>query len=282
MSYRTLITAAELLALQGRQRVVIVDCGFELTDPGAGRRAYEAGHLSGAVYAHVDDDLAGRKTGRNGRHPLPERERFAATVGAWGVAPGVQVVCYDAQGGPYAARAWWLLRWLGHHDVAVLDGGLAAWQAAGGAVDAQAPVVEAQAPYPATAGPAMPTIDADRLLAQLGKQRIVDARAGERFRGDVEPLDPVAGHIPGATQRFFKDNLQADGRFKPVQQLRDEFASLGMAAPLGTPVVQLCGSGVTACHNLLAMAHAGLGDTLLYPGSWSEWCADPARPIAKC
>jgi thiosulfate/3-mercaptopyruvate sulfurtransferase len=280
MSYRTLITATELLALQrSRQPLVVIDCGFDLTDPAAGRRAYEAGHLSGALYAHLDDDLAGQKTGRNGRHPLPGRQRFAATAGAWGIAPGVQVVCYDAQGGPYASRAWWLLRWLGHADVAVLDGGLAAWQAAGGPVDALVPVVRPQAPYPASALAAMPTIDADTLLAQLGALRIIDARAGERFRGEVEPLDPVAGHIPGATQRAFKDNLLPDGHFKPVRQLQHEFAALGTRA--GTPVVQHCGSGVTACHNLLAMAHAGLGDTLLYPGSWSEWCADPTRPIAR-
>lgn len=284
MTYRTLIAASELLALQnGRQPPVVLDCGFDLADPGAGRRAYAAGHLSGAYYAHLDEDLSGPKTGRNGRHPLPERSRLAAQAGAWGIAPGVQVVCYDAQGGPYAARAWWLLRWLGHEDVAALDGGLAAWQAAGGAIDTQVPALRGAAPYPATTSPAMPTIDADMLLAQLGRLRILDARTGERFRGEVEPIDPVAGHIPGATQRAFKDNLQADGRFKPVQQLHQEFAALGLgpATVGGTPVVQHCGSGVTACHNLLAMTHAGLGDTLLYPGSWSEWCADPTRPIAR-
>ena len=282
MSYVTLITADQLKALQGsRQPLVILDCGFDLADTGAGRRAYEAGHLSGALYAHLDEDLSGAKTGRNGRHPLPQVDRFAATAGAWGIAPGVQVVCYDAQGGPYAARAWWLLRWLGHGDVAVLDGGLAAWRAAGGAVNGQRPAAQARTPYPATAGPAMPTIEADALLAQLGRLRLVDARAAERFRGDVEPLDPVGGHIPCATNRFFKDNLQPDGRFKPVAQLQQEFAALGLSPGSANPaVVQLCGSGVTASHNLLAMAHAGLGDTLLYPGSWSEWCADPSRPVA--
>jgi thiosulfate/3-mercaptopyruvate sulfurtransferase len=281
MSYRTLISASELMALQGRQHLVVIDCSFDLADPAAGRRAYEASHVSGAFYAHLDEDLSGTKTGRNGRHPLPDRARFAATAGAWGIAPGVQVICYDAQGGPYAARGWWLLRWLGHEDTAVLDGGFAAWRAAGGSTDGRPPMAAAQGPYPATAVAAMPTIDTDDVLRQLGRLRIVDARAGERFRGDVEPLDPVAGHIPGATNRFFKDNLQDDGRFKPAAQLQDEFAKLGIATAGGAPVVQQCGSGVTACHNLLAMAHAGVGDTTLYPGSWSEWCADPARPVAK-
>jgi thiosulfate/3-mercaptopyruvate sulfurtransferase len=281
MGYRALVTASELMALQRRQPVVIIDCGFDLADPAAGQRAYAAGHLSGAVYAHLDEHLAGPKTGRTGRHPLPDRQRLAATVGAWGIAPGTQVVSYDAQGGPYAARAWWLLRWLGHADVAVLDGGVTAWRAAGGTTDTEPPAVSTDGPYPAAAAPAMPTIDADQVLNGLGRLRILDARAGERFRGEVEPLDPVAGHIPGATNRFFKDNLQADGRFKTGEQLRQEFGQLGIGQPAGAAVVQQCGSGVTACHNLLAMVHAGLGDTLLYAGSWSEWCADPARPIAK-
>lgn len=270
-----LITAQDLLRRAG-DGIVLLDCGFDLADPGAGRRAYEAGHLPGARYAHLDDDLSGAKTGRNGRHPLPDREVLAARAGRWGITPRTTVVCYDAQGGPYAARAWWLLRWLGHAHVAVLDGGVAAWRAAGGALGTAPPAAEAQPPYPPSA-PAMPTIDADALQQRLGRLRLIDARAAERFRGDVEPLDPVAGHIPGATNRAFKDNLQPDGRFKPAAALRAEFAALGT----GAPVVHHCGSGVTACHNLLAMAHAGAGETTLYPGSWSEWCADPARPIAR-
>ena len=274
MSYRTLISAEELKALQGE--VVILDCGFDLADTAAGEKAYGAGHLPGAVYVHLDRDLSGAKTGRNGRHPLPQRETFAAAAGRWGVAPGVQVVAYDAQGGPYAARAWWLLRWLGHDAVAVLDGGPAAWTSAGGALSTDMPAPKPRAPYPAAA-PAMPTLDADTLLSRLGRVTLIDARAAERFRGDVEPLDPVAGHIPGATQRFFKDNLQPDGRFKSAAQLHSDFAALGA----GQDAVHQCGSGVTACHNLLAMAHAGLGDTTLYPGSWSEWCSDPSRPVAK-
>jgi thiosulfate/3-mercaptopyruvate sulfurtransferase len=217
------------------------------------------------------------KTGRNGRHPLPDRDALAATVGGWGVAPGVQVVAYDAQGAACAARAWWLLRWLGHESVAVLDGGLAAWVAAGGALVSAAAPTRPRPPYPAGA-PAMPTIDADAVLAALGRLPLLDARAPERFRGDAETIDPVAGHIPGARLRFFKDNLQADGRFKPAAVLRAEFEALG-GAPAGW--VHACGSGVTACHNLLAMAHAGLDGGRLYAGSWSEWCADPARPVAR-
>jgi thiosulfate/3-mercaptopyruvate sulfurtransferase len=278
MNYKTLISVAELQAVRAAGTpLVLLDCSFDLTDTGAGARAYTAGHLPGAVYAHLDADLSGAKTGRNGRHPLPLREALAAAAGRWGIAPGVQVVTYDAQGAPYASRAWWLLRWLGHDAVAVLDGGLAAWQAAGGALSTAAPANLPCAPYPPV-DPAMPTIDADGLLAQRGGVQILDARNAERFRGEVEPLDAVAGHIPGATLRFFKDNLDPDGLFKPAAQLRAEFNALGVTS---RPVVQQCGSGVTACHNLLAMAHAGLGLSTLYPGSWSEWCSDPQRPVAR-
>jgi thiosulfate/3-mercaptopyruvate sulfurtransferase len=278
MAFTTLISATEAAArLRAGAPLVLLDCRFDLADTGAGERDWAAGHLPGALYAHLDRDLSGTKTGRNGRHPLPDFDAFAATAGRWGVAPGVQVVVYDAQGGTYAARAWWLLRWLGHDAVAVLDGGLAAWLAAGGtlATDASAPT--AAPPYPATA-PAMPTIDTAALLARLGQVPLLDARAAERFRGEIEPLDPVAGHIPGARQRFFGDNLGADGRFKPTPALQAEFAALGAGAG---EVVHSCGSGVTACHNLLAMVHAGYDGAVLYPGSWSEWCSDPSRPVAR-
>ncbi len=277
-THRTLISAAELQALlAGAAPCVLLDCSFDLVDPGAGERAFAQGHLPGAVYVHLDRDLSGSKTGGNGRHPLPERRALAGRAGAWGVAPGVQVVCYDAQGMPYAARAWWLLRWLGHDTVAVLDGGAAAWVAAGGALDRELVPPRPAVAYPLLA-PCMPTVQTSELLAWLGRRPVLDARAGERFRGEVEPLDPVAGHIPGAINRFFKDNLQADGRFKPAAVLRAEFEALH-AAP--ADVVHQCGSGVTACHNLLAMEHAGLAGSALYPGSWSEWCADPARPVAR-
>jgi len=277
--HTTLIEAAALQQRLARGApTVLLDCSFDLGDPDAGARAYAQGHLPGALYVHLDRDLSGAKNGRNGRHPLPDRAALAATVGRWGVAPAVQVVAYDGQGGVYAARCWWLLRWLGHAAVAVLDGGPRAWAAAGGAIDTTPAPAAPRPPYPASAGPAMPTVDADTLLALLGRRRILDARAPERFRGEVEPLDPVAGHIPGATLRCFRDNLGSGGRFKPAEALRAEFDALGTPA---AEVVHQCGSGVTACHNLLAMTHAGLPGSALYPGSWSEWCSDPARPVAR-
>ena len=277
-THPSLVSAAQMLQWQQQATpLVLLDCSFDLADAAAGERAHAAGHLPGALYVHLDRDLSGAKTGRNGRHPLPQREALAARAGAWGIAPGVQVVCYDAQGMPYAARAWWLLRWLGHEAVAVLDGGVAAWTAAGGALTREPAIARSQPPYPPRP-PGMPTVDAAELLARLGSRPVLDARAAERFRGDVEPLDPVAGHIPGAMNRFFKDNLQPDGRLQPAAQLREAFAALH-ADP--AQLVHQCGSGVTACHNLLAMEHAGLRGSALYPGSWSEWCADPARPVAR-
>jgi thiosulfate/3-mercaptopyruvate sulfurtransferase len=280
----TLITATELLQrLPAGATTVVLDCGFELSDPEAGERAWRAGHLPGALYVHLDRDLAGPKqdsAGRfRGRHPLPERDAMARRLGELGIAPASSVVCYDAQGGPYASRAWWLLRWMGHTEVAVLDGGVAAWREAGGAMTTEVTAPHAAAPYPARPA-AMPTIDAEALLARLGQVQVVDARAGERFRGEVEPLDKAAGHIPGARNRLFNDNLAADGRFKSPAALRSEWLPL-LGSNDASQMVQQCGSGVTACHNLLALAHAGLGDSVLYPGSWSEWSADPARPQAR-
>ncbi|MFL6700249.1 MAG: sulfurtransferase [Vitreoscilla sp.] len=273
-----LVSPEQLLAaLAAGAAPVIIDCSFDLADVGAGERAFAAGHLPGAVYAHLDNDLAGAKTGRNGRHPLPARADWAATLARLGVTPARAVVVYDAQGGMYAARAWWMLLWVGHRAVSVLDGGLAGWKAAGGTVEsgALAPVAAA-APYPI--GDSLVTsVDADWLQKSLGRVTLLDARAGERYRGEVEPLDKRAGHIPGARSRFFKDNLDAQGRFKPAAELRAAFAAFG-AAP--AQVVHQCGSGVTACHNLLAMEVAGLSGSALYPGSWSEWSADSGRPVA--
>ena len=269
MAYTTLISPAQLRDLAGP---LILDCSFDLADTEAGERTYAAGHLPGAFYLHLDRDLAGPKTGPDGvfrgRHPLPEREAFAALLRRLGLRAGRQVVTYDGQGGMYAARAWWMLRWLGHAEVAALDG---AWD---GERTADLPVATPSDWQPGE--PLVRQIDAATLLRQLGRVRLIDARAAERFRGDVEPLDKAAGHIPGASNRFFKDNLGPDGRFKQAAQLRAELQPLA-----ADTVVHQCGSGVTACHNLLAMRHAGLGDGVLYPGSWSEWSADPGRPIAK-
>jgi len=264
-------------ALDAGATPLILDCSFDLADAAAGERAFAQGHLPGAHHAHLDRDLAGAKTGRNGRHPLPSRADWAVTLARLGVTPGRAVVLYDAQGGMYAARAWWMLRWVGHRDVRVLDGGLQAWKAAGGALEngASAPA-PASAPYPVGQS-LVATTDAEALLKSLGRVTLLDARAGERYRGEVEPLDARAGHIPGARSRFFKDNLDPQGRFRPAAELRAAFESFG-AAP--AQVVHQCGSGVTACHNLLAMEVAGLPGSVLYPGSWSEWSSDPARPVA--
>lgn len=269
-------------ALQAGLQPVLLDCSFDLADGGAGARAFAAGHLPGARYVHLDHDLSGPKPAAGpvagGRHPLPDRAAFAGRVASWGIQPDTPVVVYDAMSATYAARAWWMLRWLGHQPVAVLDGGLQAWQAAGGELqpgESPAPGPQAAA-YPLTAA-ALPVVTADGLLGEPGRWAVVDARAPERFRGDVEPLDSRAGHIPGARNRFFRDNLDATGHFLPAETLRATFGAWGVAP---AQIVHQCGSGVTACHNLLAMEVAGLAGACLYPGSWSEWSADPSRPVA--
>jgi len=225
--------------------------------------------------------LCGAKTGHNGRHPLPPRAAFAATVSAWGLTPTRRVVVMDRQGAMYAARLWWMLRDLGHEQVQVLDGGVTAWTTAGGVLEAgDTSAAAATSPYPLSAS-TLPRINADELQQRLPRVTLIDARAPERYRGEVEPLDAQAGHIPGARNRFFKDNLQADGRFKPAAQLQAEFDVLLGALAAAPEVVHQCGSGVTACHNLLAASVAGRALGTLYPGSWSEWSADSARPVAK-
>ena len=277
----TLVSADALRNLHDTGRhFVLIDASFDLADVEAGERTWREGHVPGSLYLHLDRDLSGPKTGQNGRHPLPARNVFAATLGRCGITPQTQVIAFDQQSGMYAARLWWMLRWMGHSAAAVLDGGVAAWVAAGGALVTQHSAAAATPPYPKR--PALgATISADALAARLGRVRLIDARAGERFRGEVEPLDSAAGHIPGALNRFFKDNLDASsGRFKPAEQLRAEFAPL--LGPAGAAeVVHQCGSGVTACHNLLAMEHAGLAGSVLYAGSWSEWSSNPARPVAR-
>ncbi len=282
-SYNTLIQASDLAALMKSQSdVVVLDASFDLTDTQAGERSHAQRHVPGAAYMHLERDLSGTKTGHNGRHPLPDRAAFAATAGRFGIRPGVQVVALDRQGGMYAARLRWMLRWLGHAEVAVLDGGMAAWEKAGGAMSSEAVAAHAASSF--SSYPARPsltsTVSADDLLKRMGKSPLIDARAAERFRGDVEPLDKQAGHIPGARNRFYKDNLEASGHFKSAELLRQDFNAL-CASHAPTEVVHQCGSGVTACHNLLAMEVAGLGGSALYPGSWSEWSSDPTRPVAR-
>lgn len=275
--------AERLLGNDAERRPLLIDCSFDLADPGAGERSYREGHLPGAHYLHLDHDLADHALpadGRfRGRHPLPSREAFAVTLGRLGITPATAVVTYDRQDAAFAARAWWMLRWLGHHEVAVLDGGLAGWVAAGGTLSRDRPQPDAAAAYPLAAS-LVPAVDAETLQAGLGRVRLVDARAAERFRGEVEPLDPVAGHIPGALNRPYKHNLDEHGRFLAPQALRAAFEAL-MAGRSTSEVVHQCGSGVTACHNLLAMEAAGLTGAALYAGSWSEWCADPSRPVAR-
>jgi len=280
--YTTLISAdnlAERLS-SAPGSVLVFDCSFDLANPNAGEQAYAAGHIPGARYLHLDRDLSGAKTGKNGRHPLPARDALVETLVAHGLKEHQQVVAYDAQGGAYAARLWWLLRWLGHDSVAVLDGGLQAWQAAGQKLETAAPPAAARGDFKAAA-PLAVTVDAAHVLANMktGERLVIDARSADRYRGENETIDPVAGHIPGARNRFFKDNLTADGRFKSAHALRDEFSAvIGQKQP--EHVVLQCGSGVTACHNALAMEVAGLHGAALYAGSWSEWCADPSRPVA--
>ena len=276
----TLITADALAAaLPGE--VLVVDCRMDLADPSRGERDYLAGHLPGAVHASLDRDLSdlSRQSLGLGRHPLPGEEAFSAVLAAWGWRPGMAVVAYDAAGGALAAaRLWWLLRLVGEREVAVLDGGLAAWHAAGLPLEAGA-VSRPAAPRVAIRFDPVQFIVDHAQVAPGGGGLLLDARAAPRFRGDVEPLDRVGGHVPGARNRPFADNLDAGGRFKPADQLRQEFLAV-IAPHAPDAVVHACGSGVTACHNLLAMEVAGLPGSRLYAPSWSGWVSDPARPVA--
>lgn len=289
-SLSPLISAADLAALiqAPDTDLLVLDCRFSLTNPLGGEQAYAQGHIAGAVYAHLDADLSGPKTGQNGRHPLPTHGGFQATLRRWGVTPATRVVAYDESGGMFAARAWWLLRWAGHTAVQVLDGSWVAWRALHNASPEQAPI----STEPGTRTPSDMVLAShadhvvstqqvlDSLVYATPEIHLVDARSPDRYRGENETLDPVGGHIPGAINRFFQLNLSPDGNFKPADQLRAEFTALLGEHPLDT-VVHQCGSGVTACHNLLAMEIAGLHGTRLYAGSWSAWCADPDRPVAR-
>ena len=282
MRLQTLVDSETLRRLPSAQAPVLLDCRYDLADPQAGRRAFAQGHLPGARHVDLATDLSGPVTATSGRHPLPERTALAARLGALGVTAERQVICYDAGDGSFAARAWWLLRWLGHDAVAVLDGGFAAWVAAGlpTAGGAEPPAATAGAPL-AIPPPLGHNVDTDEVQRSLGNARrlLVDARTAERFRGEHEPIDPVAGHIPGAVNRPFKANLN-DDRFKPAGLLAAEWQALLHGRPVDELIVY-CGSGVTACHHLLALAHAGMPGARLYAGSWSEWCRDPARPVAR-
>jgi thiosulfate/3-mercaptopyruvate sulfurtransferase len=280
MPYATLIDAATLARLRGDPRLGIVDCRFDLMDAGAGRRAYLAGHIPGAVHADLDRDLSAPRGPATGRHPLPAADVFAARLGALGIGNDTQVIAYDAANGSFAARLWWMLRWVAHDSVAVLDGGLKAWQAAGLALE---PGEVAGKPRRFVARPDAGSLvdaaDLEGLLADSANL-LVDARAPERFTGAVEPIDPVAGHIPGATNHPFSSSLSADDRFLPAEELRARWLARLGGRP-ASRLIAMCGSGVTACHNLLSLEAAGLSGGKLYAGSWSEWIRDPRRPVAR-
>ncbi len=281
MNLRTLIDARELAALVHERDVLVVDCRFDLADPSGAEREYTKAHIPGAVYADLNRDLSDLSKTGLGRHPLPDAAAFSAVLGRWGWMPGTTVVAYDAAGGALAAaRLWWMLRLIGERDVAVLDGGLAAW------TDAGLPLSDdIREPSPTKVAVEFDPeqIVYSEALAQMlqnPQKLLIDARAAPRFRGEVEPLDAVAGHVPGARNRAFSDNLAADGRFKSAALLRAEFDAL-LNARGSADVVHMCGSGVTACHNLLAMEHAGLHGARIYAPSWSGWIADAKRPVAK-
>jgi thiosulfate/3-mercaptopyruvate sulfurtransferase len=275
----TLVTADELAAHLDDPNWRIFDCRHDLQDTAYGEKAYLKGHIPGALFLHLDRDLSGEKNGGNGRHPLPRKETFAAKMAACGVGPDTQVVAYDNEGSIFASRLWWMLRWVGHDKVAVLDGGVPGWRRAKREFQLEVPS------YPPAQFPLRPGVlpyGADDVLERLDDPQflILDARAPERFSGEEENLDPVGGHIPGALNRFYFDNLDDAGCFfKTAEELREEFGVI-LSGREPQNVIQQCGSGVTACHNLLAMEVAGLAGSRLYAGSWSEWCADSSRPIA--
>ena len=280
MSSNVLISAHDLAARLGDSGLLVVDCRFDLADPAKGERDFATAHIPGAVHAHLDRDLSDLAVRGAGRHPLPDDATFSAALSRWGWRPGVRVVaCDDANGALAAARLWWMMRLIGADDAVVLDGGLGAWRA-GGFPLVSAAVALQRTDVHASIDRAQ-IVGYDELERRLAERSVVlvDARAAPRFRGDVEPIDAKAGHVPGALNRPFSDNLESDGRFKTPQRLRADFEALiGAHAP--TDVVHMCGSGVTACHNLLAMEHAGLEGSRVFAPSWSGWIAHPDRPIA--
>jgi thiosulfate/3-mercaptopyruvate sulfurtransferase len=278
MPHTTLISPEDLLPYLKDPQWAIVDCRFDLFDPEKGERDYLKSHIPGAVYAHIERDLSAIPTGTNGRHPLPDTEDLVSTFSKWGIGESVQVIAYDDRGGSFAARLWWCLRYMGHECVAVLDGGFPSWERAGFPTRSGNENRSSMSFKPKIQDHML--VELDQLIPMVGSTDvyIMDARAPERYRGEQEPIDPVAGHIPGAVNRFWELNLAEDGRFLPATILKAEFENLLGSYPPQS-VVAYCGSGVTSCHNLMAMTHAGLHGARLYLGSWSEWCADPARPI---
>jgi len=282
MIYSTLITVAQLkdLLSSSTSRVLLLDCSHDLFDAQAGQRAYTQGHLPGASFVSMDGSMSGAKTGQNGRHPLPERSKVVELMRGLGADDDTQIVAYDSSQGTHASRLWWTLRWLGHPAVAVLDGGIQAWQAAGGEVTQALPQAGAAGAF-SDRGPAMCSVSFEEVLSnvQSAQRLVVDARAADRFRGENETLDPVGGHIPGAVNRFYRLNLKEDGTFKDASALANEFAAQ-FGSRRASDLIMQCGSGVSACHNLLALEVAGLGSAPLYVGSWSEWCSRSGAPIA--
>jgi thiosulfate/3-mercaptopyruvate sulfurtransferase len=292
MSQTTLITPRQLAARLEDADLAVIDCRFDLARPQWGPEAYAAARIPSALYAHLDHDLSGKTSPSTGRHPLPPIEEFAERLGQWGIDAQVQVVAYDQGPGAHAARLWWLLRWLGHGRVAVLDGGLAAWQEEklpleGAASESRALPERARSPRRFAPRPAEDMVVSSAQLEEMiaarqiacGDAVLIDARSAERFAGRNETIDPVAGHIPGARNHPFTDNLDSTGRFLNRGTLRERFAKTLEGVPPDAAIC-MCGSGVTACHNLLAMEVAGLQGARLYAGSWSEWIRDPKRPIA--
>jgi thiosulfate/3-mercaptopyruvate sulfurtransferase len=281
MGFTLLIDASELKLHLDDKKWAVIDCRFSLDDTERGRRDYLKAHIPGAVYAHLDGDLSAQKIpGKTGRHPLPEVQSFAATLSAWGIDADTQVVVYDDAAGTMAARLWWMLQWVGHADAAVLDGGWMSWTRSGlparGGPESRA----SKRFEPRETPGAYITVGRVQEISNDPRYVLLDARSGPRFRGEVEPIDPVAGHIPGALSAPCEDNVTPEGRFHPPDVLRRRFENVVKSVPPEN-VICYCGSGVTAAHNILAIAHAGLGRARLYAGSWSEWITDAARPIAK-
>lgn len=278
--FTTLVDTDTLARHLSDPRWVVVDCRFTLTDTGAGRRAWTVGHIPGARYAHLDEDLSSPITPRTGRHPLPDPNALACKLGGWGIDESKQIVVYDDTFGAMASRLWWLLRWLGHDAVALLDGGYPKWVREKKPVTAEAPVVHPAMFHPRVNNVLWVNADFVERVRRDEAFVVLDARAEERFRGEIEPLDKVAGHVPGAVNAMYEDNLDVSGEFLSAEELRERYLDL-LGGIVPDQAIHMCGSGVTACHNVLAMEHAGLPGAKLYAGSWSEWITDPNRPVAR-